>query len=76
MLECAGEVSKALNAALKVQEKAMNIVDLRKKALALTSMTHGICNIAERAENPEEAKELQKFAFAEEFKQALDLLRV
>ncbi|KAI1697059.1 hypothetical protein DdX_18722 [Ditylenchus destructor] len=29
-LECAGELSKALDAALKVEEKTMNIVDLKK----------------------------------------------
>ncbi|KAI1699347.1 hypothetical protein DdX_17374 [Ditylenchus destructor] len=77
-LECAGELSKALDAALKVEEKAMNIVDLRKKATALTSMTRNIGLYADRAKNPEKAKALQKsaYGYTEEFKHTLDMLRV
>ncbi|KAI1692534.1 hypothetical protein DdX_21205 [Ditylenchus destructor] len=75
-LEYAGQLSVGLDAALKVEEKNIDIRDLREKAAELTSMI--LVNIAFYAKSAKKTKVLQKRAYRynEEFENTLDTLQV
>ncbi|KAI1699345.1 hypothetical protein DdX_17372 [Ditylenchus destructor] len=59
----AGQLSEALDVALKVEEKAIDIEGLKKKADLMWSKTYNIGFYARYARNPAEAKKLQESVY-------------